>query len=239
MLVRWRGATPSRETPRRARSAMWWRATGVACSRARSGSFGRCRMRAGTTRSANWRGSPGSRGRRCTGSWLNYALSVPWSVRVITMSWRSRWCDIARRTEPVPGLRNQAVGVMQALRAQTGATVSLVIPTEQGCSALDVIPGQETLSTPIHAGIAMPESAAAALVFDPTPAPDRVNPAAGWASDDARVLPDLTCYASAIRVAGRIEAVLQISTTVSRPSDQFATLIRLGADRIGTQLSSP
>ena len=50
--------------------------------------------------------------------------------------------DIARRTEPLPGLRNQAVGVMQSLRAQTGATVSLVIPTEQGCSALDVIPGQ-------------------------------------------------------------------------------------------------
>jgi hypothetical protein len=122
--------------------------------------------------------------------------------------------DIARRTEPVPGLRNHAVGVMQALRAQTGATVSLVIPTEQGCSALDVIPGQETLSTPIHAGIAMPESAAAARVFDPTPAPDRVNEAARWASDDARVLSDLTCYASAIRVGGRIEAVLQISTTV-------------------------
>jgi hypothetical protein len=33
----------------------------------------------------------------------------------------------------------------------------------------------------------MPRSAAAALVFDNTPAPDRVDPAAGWASDDARV----------------------------------------------------
>jgi 3-oxoacyl-[acyl-carrier protein] reductase len=90
MVVRWRGVTPSRETLRRARPAMWRRATGVACSTVRSGSFGRCRMQAGTTRSANWRGSPGSRGRRYIGSWLNYALSVPWSVHVITMSWHSR-----------------------------------------------------------------------------------------------------------------------------------------------------
>jgi DNA-binding IclR family transcriptional regulator len=146
--------------------------------------------------------------------------------------------DIARRTGPLPGLRNQAFGVMQSIRAQTGATVSLVIPTEQGCSALDVIPGRETLPTPVHAGIAMPRSAAAALVFDPTPALERIDPSAGWASDDARVVPDLTCYASAIRVAGRIEAVLQISTTRSRPADRFATLIRLGADRIATQLPS-
>jgi hypothetical protein len=58
-----------------------------------------------------------------------------------------------------------------------------------------VIPGQETLSTPIHAGIAMPQSAAAALVFDPTPALERIDPSAGWASDEARVFSDLTCYA--------------------------------------------
>jgi DNA-binding IclR family transcriptional regulator len=147
--------------------------------------------------------------------------------------------DIARRTEPIAGLRSQSGVVMQSLRAQTGATVSLVVPTEQGCSALEVIPGQETLPTPVHAGIAMPRNAAAALVLDPTPAPERIDPASGWASDDARVVPDLTCYASAIRVAGRIEAVLQISTTRSRPAHQFATLIRLGADRIATQLSSP
>jgi hypothetical protein len=80
--------------------------------------------------------------------------------------------------------------------------------------------------------------AAAALVLDPTPALERIDPSAGWASDDARVVPDLTCYASAIRVAGRIEAVLQISTTRSRPADRFATLIRSGADRIATQLPS-
>jgi DNA-binding IclR family transcriptional regulator len=146
--------------------------------------------------------------------------------------------EIARRTEPTPGLRWHAGGVMRALRARTGATVSLVIPTEQGCSALEVIPGRESLPTPIHAGVAMPRNAAAALVLDPMPAPQRVDRLAGWASDDARVYPDLTCYASAIRVAGRIEAVLQISTTSSRPAEQFATLIRLGADRIGTQLSS-
>jgi DNA-binding IclR family transcriptional regulator len=147
--------------------------------------------------------------------------------------------DIAGRSEPRAGLRAQAGGVMQSLRAQTGATVSLVVPTEQGCSALEVIPGQETLPTPVHTGIVMPRKAAAALVLDPTPALERIDPAAGWASDDARVVPNMTCYATAIRIAGRIEAVLQISTTVSRPADQFATLIRLGADRIATQLASP
>jgi DNA-binding IclR family transcriptional regulator len=147
--------------------------------------------------------------------------------------------DIACRSEPIAGLRAQAGVVMQSLRAQTGATVSLVVPTEQGCSALEVIPGQETLPTPVHTGIVMPRKAAAALVLDPTPALERIDPAAGWASDDARVVPNMTCYATAIRIAGRIEAVLQISTTVSRPADQFATLIRLGADRIATQLASP
>src|ERR1700755_1500839 len=147
--------------------------------------------------------------------------------------------DIAGRSEPIAGLRTQAGGVMQSLRAQTGATVSLVVPTEQGCSALEVIPGQETLPTPVHTGIAMPRNAAAALVLDPTPALERIDPAPDWASDDARVVPDMTCYATAIRVSGRVEAVLQISTTANRPANQFATLVRLGADRIATQLSRP
>jgi DNA-binding IclR family transcriptional regulator len=144
--------------------------------------------------------------------------------------------DVVRMAEPITGLRTLSMGVMQDLRARTGVTVSLVVPTDQGCSAIEVLPGRETLPTPIYAGIAMPNRAAAALVLDPTPAPQSVDAVAGWADDDARVNAHLTCYASAIRVSGQVEAVLQVSTTVRRPSNQFATLVRHAADRIAVQL---
>ncbi|WP_066910433.1 hypothetical protein [Mycobacterium interjectum] len=59
-----------------------------------------------------------------------------------------------------------------------------------------------------------------------------------WANDDARVYSGLTCYASAIRVAGHTEAALQISTPVDSPSSRFATLIRRAAQRVAAQLSA-
>lgn len=145
--------------------------------------------------------------------------------------------DVARRAEPLPGLRKLAWPVMQNLRAQIGATVSLVVPTEQGCSTLLVLAGREALPTPIYAGIVMPPTAAAALVLDPRPAPERVDPAGGWASDNARACSGLTCFASEIRVAGEVEAVLQISTTAAQPSSRYAALVRQGSDRIGVELS--
>jgi DNA-binding IclR family transcriptional regulator len=147
--------------------------------------------------------------------------------------------DITRRSEPIAGLRQASSEVMQALRARTGATISLVAPTEGGCSALEVLPGWESLPTPIHAGIVMPSTAAAALVLDPGPAPERADTVAGWANDDGRVYSGLTCFASAIRAGGQVEAVLQISTTDNRPARQFATLIRSGADRIASRLAPP
>jgi DNA-binding IclR family transcriptional regulator len=146
--------------------------------------------------------------------------------------------NVVREAEPIPGLRTNSTGVMQHLRIHTNGTVSLVVPTEEGCSAIEVIPGTETLSMPIYAGIAMPSSAAAALVLDPTPAPNCVDPVAGWASDNGRNHPHLTCYASAIRIAGKIEAVLQVSTTVDRPSHQFAAVVRQAAARIASQLGA-
>lgn len=46
---------------------------------------------------------------------------------------------------------------------------------------MDALPGTEMLPTPTYAGVAMPSSAAASLVFDATPAPNCVDPVAGWA----------------------------------------------------------
>lgn len=146
--------------------------------------------------------------------------------------------DIARRGDPHAALRAKGLQMMHALRNRTGATISLVVPTAQGSTALEVVPGRLALPTPIYSGIAMPSTSAAALVFDPSPAPERVNPVDGWAHDDARVHSGLTCYASAIRVGGRTEAALQISTPVDRPSSRFATLIRRAADRVAEQLSA-
>lgn len=48
--------------------------------------------------------------------------------------------DIARRAEPAAGLRRSAREVMQALREQTGATISLLTPASNGATVLDVIP---------------------------------------------------------------------------------------------------
>lgn len=144
--------------------------------------------------------------------------------------------DIVRRAEPVTGIRKHAREVMRSLRSRTGATVSLVVPTDQGCSALEVVPGREMLPTPIHAGIAMPCTAAASLVLDPRPAPERVGPGGVWANDDARVYSDLTCFASAIRIGGRTEAVLQISTPTKSPALRFSGLLRQAAAAIAAQL---
>lgn len=145
--------------------------------------------------------------------------------------------DITRRTDPAAELRAQALDVMHALRNQTGATVSLVVPGDTGLIALEVLPGRESLPTAIYPGIAMPRTSAAALVFDASPAPERADPVAGWARDDACVCSGLTCHAMAIRVSGRIEAVLQISTPSHRPSSQFAQLLRHSTNRIAAQVS--
>lgn len=128
--------------------------------------------------------------------------------------------------------------MMQALRSRTGATISLVVPQGDGYIALEVLPGRVPLATPIYCGIEMPRASAGALVFDPSAAPERANPVNGWANDDARVYSELTCYASAIRVDGRTEAALQISTPVETPSSRFANLIRRAADEIAKQLSA-
>jgi DNA-binding IclR family transcriptional regulator len=143
--------------------------------------------------------------------------------------------DIARRTDPAATLRTKALSVMHALRNQTGATVSLVVPGGSGPVALEVLPGREALPTPIYPGIAMPRNSAAALVFDSRPAPERADPVAGWARDDASVYSGLTCHASAIRVGGRIEAALQVSTPSRRPSSQFAQLLTYSTNRIISQ----
>jgi DNA-binding IclR family transcriptional regulator len=144
--------------------------------------------------------------------------------------------DITRRAEPVTGLRAHAVDVMRTLRRHTGATISLVVPSEQGCTALEVLPGRQALPTPIHPGIAMPDGAAAALVLNPHRAPEHVGPGASWANDNARVHAGLTCFASAIRVDGRTEAVLQISTPASSPARRFAGLLHDAANWLAAQL---
>lgn len=146
--------------------------------------------------------------------------------------------EIARGSDPHAAVREKGLQMMQALRSRTGATISLVVPQRQGYVALEVLPGQVPLATPIYSGIEMPGASAGALVFDPSAAPQRVAPVNGWAYDDARVYSGLTCYASAIRVDGRTAAALQISTPVETPSNRFANLIRRAADEVARQLSA-
>lgn len=74
---------------------------------------------------------------------------------------------LAQRIEPVAGLRVAASGIVQALREQTGAAVSLVVAMEAASFvALDMIPGRDDLPLQAHAGAVMPSTTAAALVLD-------------------------------------------------------------------------
>src|ERR671919_1085206 len=106
--------------------------------------------------------------------------------------------DLAGRVEPAAGLRRGAVDVMQALREQTGTTVSLVTRSSANAVVLEVIPGPRALPVHIRTGTVMPPISAAALVLDLTAAADRVRPARHAAIDDEHTIPGLTCYATAI-----------------------------------------
>jgi hypothetical protein len=89
--------------------------------------------------------------------------------------------------------------------------------SRQGMGAqLDVIPGRETLSTDPR-GIACRERSRCSGLYRPRHL-DRVN-SGGGLGPTMRGVSDQTCYATGIWLDGL--SVLQISTTVSHPSDQL------------------
>jgi IclR family acetate operon transcriptional repressor len=143
----------------------------------------------------------------------------------------SSMLQLAHRVEPVAGLRTASARVLQYLRDQTGAAVSLVIPSGSAFVALEMIPGREDLPIDAHAGADMPTSTAAALALRPAQdARDRLRPFHG-AVDQEHLLPGLTCYAVAVSLPGGQRASLQIATSATRPAERFAAAVHhAGAD---------
>ncbi len=147
--------------------------------------------------------------------------------------WRlgSSVLQLAHRVEPVTGLRSASGPVLQYLRDQTGAAVSLVVPSADAFVALEMIPGRDDLPIDAHSGADMPATTAAALALRPAPnARERLRPFRG-AVDQEHVLPGLTCYAVAVSLPDGQRASLQIATSVTRPAERFAAAVHhAGAD---------
>lgn len=143
---------------------------------------------------------------------------------------------LANRVEPLAGLRAEGAQVIQYLRDQTGAAVSLVVPTGHAFVALEMIPGRDDLPIDAHAGADMPATTAAALALRPAgralrrTESARTRPFRG-AVDQEHVLPGLTCYAAAVLLPGGQRVSLQIATPASRPAERYAAAVhRAGID---------
>ncbi|MFG1922591.1 helix-turn-helix domain-containing protein [Cryptosporangium sp. NPDC048952] len=148
------------------------------------------------------------------------------------------WCDghwtlsadllgLAQRVEPVPGLRTSATSVIQGLREQTGAAVSLVVAGGESFVALEMVPGRDPLPIDARAGSEMPGSTAAGVVLGGHSSARR-RPF-GAAVDDEDVMPGLTCYAVPVRLPAGGRAALQIATPAGRSAERSAAAVHRAA----------
>ena len=144
---------------------------------------------------------------------------------------------LAQQVEPLSGLRAAASRVIQGLREETGAAVSLVVPSENSFVALEMVPGSETLPIDTRSGARMPASTAAALVLAPGALPAARGRSFGAAIDDQDVLAGLTCYAVPVGLPGGRRASLQIATTALRPAERFAAPVHRAAVALERRLS--
>ncbi len=140
--------------------------------------------------------------------------------------------EIAHRSQPVDGRRTEINRIIQALREQTGATVSLVVATETNLVAVEMIPGREKLVIDAYAGIEMPDLSAAAIVLAPTHRRSVRKRPLHAAVDDEDLLEGLTCYARLLRLPGGGRASIQIATSAGRRAENFAAHVQRAANTI-------
>lgn len=145
--------------------------------------------------------------------------------------------SVTNRAEPATGLRTAATKVMLSLREQTGAGVSLVVPTRTAFIALEMIPGREDLPIEARPGADMPDTTAAAMLLGSTHRDDgRLRPLSA-AVDNEHILDGLTCYAKLITLPGGRAAALQIATSTRRPAERFAPLVHRAAAVLQARLA--
>ena len=139
---------------------------------------------------------------------------------------------MARRVEPLAGLRLAAAPVMDALRQRTGGTVSLIAKSEASATILDAIPGHDRLPVDVFEGRLLPVHAAGSLVIDPAAAPERVDMTHRAAVDDGDVIEGLSCFAVAIPLPDGSSAALQLSGAPTDPAVRYTAETRFAAARI-------
>ncbi|MFI5934028.1 helix-turn-helix domain-containing protein [Actinoplanes sp. NPDC051494] len=144
---------------------------------------------------------------------------------------------LAQRVEPLAGLRAAAATVIGRLREQTGAAVSLVVPSEGAFVALEMVPGRDPLPIDARSGAHMPASTAAAMVLDPAAATAERRRPFGAAIDDEDVFPGLTCYAVPVGLPGGRRASLQVATAARRPADRLAAPVHRAAVALERRLA--
>src|SRR5690242_7734398 len=123
---------------------------------------------------------------------------------------------LARRVEPYEGLRQPAAEVLRVLRQQTGATVSLVVPSGNDPVVLEIVPGRDAMPADARPGFVLPAFTAAGIVLQS----DRLAAPAGVAVDHHDIWNGLSCYAVPIKLPGG-HAALQIATA-SQQAKGFA-----------------
>jgi DNA-binding transcriptional ArsR family regulator len=139
---------------------------------------------------------------------------------------------VAGPAHPLDGIRTSANRVIQALREQTGAAVSLVVATGASLIALEMVPGREDLPIEAYSGVEMPGQSAAGLVLGPgTRRSPRARPFAA-AVDDQDLVDGLTCYARLLTLPGGQKASLQIATSSHRRAENFAAHVQRAGNAI-------
>lgn len=146
--------------------------------------------------------------------------------------------SLAQRVEPRVGLREAASKDIQRLREQTGAAVSLVVPSEGSFVALEMIPGRDVLPIDARSGAQMPASTAAGMVLAPSAMPAARRRPFGAAVDDQDVFEGMTCYAVPVALPGGRRASLQIATAAHRPADRLAAPVHRAAVALERSLSA-
>jgi len=143
-----------------------------------------------------------------------------------------RLVEVAAGAGPLDGMRTSTNRILQALRAQTGATVSLVVAAGTSLTALEYLPGHEDLPIDVYAGAGMPDLTAAAVVLDPAQGRSpRARPFAA-AVDNQDVIEGLTCYARLLTLPGDRRAALAITTSAARPAERFAAQVQRAGNAI-------
>jgi len=142
-----------------------------------------------------------------------------------------RLLEITDRAGPLDGIRTGTNRILQALRAQTGATVSVVVATGTSFIAVEMIPGHEDLPIDAYAGAKMPDLTAAAVVLDPKPGRSPRARPFDAAVDDQDVIEGLTCYARLLTLPGGRRAALA-ATSAARPAERFAAHVQRAGNAI-------